>query len=311
MKKIFTVAFMAAMILPFLFLPETGEAAKSASTAIKVVTDQKIEEMFERFSKLESQLQLIEKNTGNDVVTRMTALEGTFDALGGQLDEMFEDIPDIEINLDDIADYLASLSTYLNGVMNDSLIIDLEKENQGLVERAANLEAGMANLRKTIQDLNELNSHFQDVFEYIAVVPGMMNGLNGPHVIFFGANVHIRSQLKYSLKEGNGSGNLIIGYNEDLTKNPRTGDHNLIVGPGHSYNACGGFIAGLANTVKGSFASVSGGRTNTAKGEMSSVSGGAGNTASGVASSVRGGLEQEAGDEYGHVPDRQTEIAEL
>ena len=77
-------------------------------------------------------------------------------------------------------------------------------------------------------------------------------GLKGPHVIFNGVNVHIQSGTGHTydgsvipVQAFSGLGNLIIGYNEppngpDLTG--RGGSNNLIVGYGHKYESCGGFV---------------------------------------------------------------------
>jgi hypothetical protein len=137
-------------------------------------------------------------------------------------------------------------------------------------------------------------------------------GLKGPHVLFTGVNVHIRSGSG-STADGTvanpdnsltGLGNLIIGYNEpriisynnfDLTG--RGGSHNLIVGPGHKYESYGGFVAGSFNEISGVSSSVSGGDNNTASGNYSSVSGGGRNTASGNGSSVSGGTDNTASGE--------------
>ena len=78
----------------------------------------------------------------------------------------------------------------------------------------------------------------------------------------------------------NGYGNLVIGYNEDGSGYARTGSHNLVVGPEHSWTSYGGLIAGEYNAVTGPYSSVSVGYGNTASGSYSRVSGGAFNTAS-------------------------------
>ncbi|PYN90175.1 MAG: hypothetical protein DMD89_33975 [Candidatus Rokuibacteriota bacterium] len=157
---------------------------------------------------------------------------------------------------------------------------------------------------------------------YVKVVDtGSINGLTGPHVIFEGANVHIRSgsgftddnttQAAFGVsffgdasgtpsETLTGRGNLIIGYDETsalsgtLSSGPRTGSHNLVVGPVHTFSSWGGMVAGFKNAITGISSSVSGGEQNTASGQGSSVSGGALNTASGNASSVSGGGQNTA-----------------
>ena len=94
----------------------------------------------------------------------------------------------------------------------------------------------------------------------------------------------------------NGTGNLIIGYNEPQTSLPggsvsvKTGSHNLVVGPENRYFSYGGLVVGSQNTISGPFSSVSGGVFNIASGNFSSVSGGNGHTASGDSNWAAGGL---------------------
>ncbi|MEE4378952.1 MAG: hypothetical protein V2J55_15780, partial [Candidatus Competibacteraceae bacterium] len=123
----------------------------------------------------------------------------------------------------------------------------------------------------------------------------------------------------------NGVGNLIVGYDEadsgsDHCSNgeyadeascegagelwdalQKTGSHNLVIGPDHSYPQFGGLVAGERNIINGFFSSVSGGLENTASGKLSSVSGGENNTASGVLSSVSGGLDNTASSDSSSV----------
>ena len=110
----------------------------------------------------------------------------------------------------------------------------------------------------------------------------------GDDVYFTGCNVHIVSGAGATDGAVNGLGNLIVGYNEDVAvlfpgspASLRSGSHNLVVGPGHSYSRYGGLVAGFINIITGSYASVSGGNGNTASGDYSSVSGGNDNRASG------------------------------
>lgn len=113
----------------------------------------------------------------------------------------------------------------------------------------------------------------------------------------------------------NGRGNIIIGYNEDVdSPSGRGGSHNLVIGPEHTFDSFGGIVAGVANSITGANASITGGANNVASGDgasvsggkcniagpgpapfcvnspgLSSISGGIGNVASGDQSSVCGG----------------------
>jgi hypothetical protein len=93
--------------------------------------------------------------------------------------------------------------------------------------------------------------------------------------------------------DSNGTGNLIVGYNEtgNVDGDVRIGSHMLVIGTKLSYLSYGGMVVGSANTTSGAYSSVSGGIYNEASGENSSVSGGYRNMASGRESSVSGGRQ--------------------
>jgi hypothetical protein len=113
----------------------------------------------------------------------------------------------------------------------------------------------------------------------------------GQDVVFTGVNVHVRDGSGDTEGAVNGLGNLIVGYNEDAIgpTATRTGSHNLIVGPEHSYASYGGFVAGYGNSVSERNASVSGGYGNIASGYYASISGGYMNEANDTYSAVSAG----------------------
>ncbi len=162
---------------------------------------------------------------------------------------------------------------------------------KGLAARVAALEATVSILHTRLAVL-EANPIFA-LGEYVTVNSNTLNGLKGPHVIFTGANLHVRSGSgsTQDVSGLTGLGNLVIGYNEPrpVPFAGRGGSHNLVVGPLHDYGSFGGFVAGSENILVGPHSSVSGGVSNVASGPESSVSGGNVNTASGGGSSVCGG----------------------
>ncbi len=111
-----------------------------------------------------------------------------------------------------------------------------------------------------------------------------------PTVRFSDVNVQIVDASGDTDGDVNGRGNLIIGYNEDFfAAEVRTGSHNLVIGPDHSYTSYGGAVIGESNNITAKYTTVTGGRGNTAGGNWASVSSGVGNTASGPYASVSGG----------------------
>jgi hypothetical protein len=167
------------------------------------------------------------------------------------------------------------------------------------------LEAQVSALEAQVE---ALMTFVQAVEPFISVNPDPMDGLAGPHIIFEGVNVHVRSGSGatddgwWSPEPGpppagalTGLGNLVVGYNEDAMQiRARAGSHNLVVGEEHAYSSYGGFVAGYNNNVTGEYSSVSGGSYNIASGGVSSVSGGQANGARGALSSVSGGTNNNA-----------------
>ncbi|MFN8545498.1 MAG: hypothetical protein U0807_14985 [Candidatus Binatia bacterium] len=116
----------------------------------------------------------------------------------------------------------------------------------------------------------------------------------GNEVYFTGCNVNVRSGSGSTDGLTNGLGNLIVGYNENDSLPIRSGSHNVVVGPDHSYSGYGGLVAGFRNTISGLYCSVTAGRDNKAGGFGASVNGGAKNQAMGEAVSVSGGFNNTA-----------------
>jgi uncharacterized coiled-coil protein SlyX len=201
-----------------------------------------------------------------------------------------------------VADRLAALEARL--AQQDA---DIRVLKQGLAKAKATVSAMQGRMASV--------AAVSDLSPFVQVVPGVLNGLKGPHVIFSGCNVHIRDGSGFTNDVSadptatggplKGLGNLVIGYNElrsvDAQTSGRSGSHNLIVGPGHQYSSFGGFVAGFENTISGPGASVSGGQNNTASGAFSSVTGGQANEASGLSASVSGGGSNEASGKLSSV----------
>ena len=94
-------------------------------------------------------------------------------------------------------------------------------------------------------------------------------------LVITGANLRLLNGMGVT-ETTNGTGNLIVGYNEprEEGENRRTGSHNVVVGKQHQFSSFGGLVVGLQNEIRGAFASVSGGVRNTAAGEHAAISGG-------------------------------------
>jgi hypothetical protein len=177
---------------------------------------------------------------------------------------------------------------------------------QGQISATQNMVLNQGGRVTALEALS--NNQALQLGPYVSVQQGTINGLAGPHVIFYGANVHVRSgsgatddnwQENPSLLTGRG--NLVIGYNEPGSTPGRIGSHNLVVGPKHSYVGCGGLLAGYENAISGPFASITGGNQNGAQGYFASVCGGFQNHADGSFAVVAAGENNRAAAAFSSV----------
>jgi hypothetical protein len=106
-----------------------------------------------------------------------------------------------------------------------------------------------------------------------------LEGLTGPHIIFQGVNVHVRSAETWD--SNTGLGNLIVGWDQAATSpaSVRTGANNLVVGDAHSFTDNGGLLAGYRNSVSAFAGCAVGGIDNKVSGAYCTALGGESNTA--------------------------------
>jgi hypothetical protein len=113
--------------------------------------------------------------------------------------------------------------------------------------------------------------------DYVRVETTAQNGMLGPHIIFTGANVHVRNGANATTTT-NSLGNLVLGYNETAQGVARDGSHNLVSVQGNSFRSFGGLVFGTDNLISGQFATVLGGGQNKAIAPYSTVIGSQQNT---------------------------------
>jgi hypothetical protein len=140
-----------------------------------------------------------------------------------------------------------------------------------------------------------------EVKEILKHVKYESSGIGGkPTVLVSGASVQVVNG-EGKTASANGTGNLVIGYDENGGKHEQTGSHDLIVGEEQTFTSYGGILGGFENTISAPAASVTGGDFNVASEAWASVSGGNRNNASGPAGSVSGGYESTAEGAYSSV----------
>ena len=169
----------------------------------------------------------------------------------------------------------------------------LEAENTALAQQVQDLQnAGYATETWVEEQGYSAGSGIEGLEEYLSVDE------TNKTILISGANLQVVSGEGSTDAPVNGTGNIIIGYDEEaFSGSYKSGSHNLVVGDAHTYSSYGGIVVGYNNSITGYYSSVSGGASNTASGYYSSVSGGELNSASGYYSSVSGrGTNTAAGE---------------
>ena len=226
-----------------------------------------------------------------EVEARVLTLEAEVAALGGGVD-----LTELDAAVADHDARLASVegAGYATEIWVTSQGYGYAGDVAALDTRLTTAEGDISGLESELADGGVWDSSLEALFTYLTVDD------TSDTLTFSGANLYVNNGAGATAST-NGYGNLVIGYNEDIYGPfARTGSHNLVVGPEHSWTSYGGLIAGYNNTVTGAYSSVSGGYDNTASGNYSSVSGGIYNTASGYFSSVSGGNARTASSSYSY-----------
>ena len=160
-------------------------------------------------------------------------------------------------------------------------IVDLEKAvadlQTGLISALAaigELQADLATANLTIGGLTaDLAAVQANTVLALDTLLTLDSAGTYPTARFTGVNVQVTNGVAQTTV--NGTGNLIVGFNELRgTGDDRSGSHNLVVGNQQNYASYGGLVAGFSNAISGAYASVSGGEANAANGNFSAISGG-------------------------------------
>ena len=222
-------------------------------------------------------------------------------------------LSDLVCAADEIAKYDGAY--WVCAADNDTDLSAQVAELQALVatlqsQLAANTAADAAAHHDKYTDAEAIaavGSHSPDFTDLLADVSRGIDPNTGYDTIqFSGMNVQIVNGSGVTAGTTNGTGNLIIGYNEmrneglasvpcpsdvatELWCNRRWGSHMVVVGAHNNYSSYGGMVVGRLSETAGGYSSISGGRGNIASGIYSSVTGGDDNLAEGHYSSVTGG----------------------
>ncbi len=200
------------------------------------------------------------KTAVDDNDSRLAALVAT---LQTDLTTANNTISTLQAGLSAANNNISALQAQLAGLASQT---DLDAETAARQAADANLQGQVDALDATalagrVSDLE--SNPVLALAPFVSLNTNVLNQVSGPHVIFEGVNVHIRSGADTTNEDGTltGLGNLIIGYNEVPPGfgGERAGSHNLVVGPDHRYSSFGGLVAGHRNTISDPYPSVGGG----------------------------------------------------
>ena len=112
-----------------------------------------------------------------------------------------------------------------------------------------------------------------------------------------GVNLQVRNGTGSTAGDGDGTGNIVVGWNEAGEDDVRTGSHNVIVGTGHSWEGHSGLATGTDHLLAGVGAATLGGEGNTVTADDGVVIGGQDNTVAALLGVVVGGVDGDLLDE--------------
>ncbi|QPJ60690.1 MAG: hypothetical protein G3M70_01815 [Candidatus Nitronauta litoralis] len=226
------------------------------------------------------------------VEERLTALESQMANVELVTTQLFQLVSSLQPNLVTIINALAT---------QQADVTALQTSVSGIQTDITNLQTADAQ----IQDVNtqqaiEIADTEGDVSDLETLLFGVTR--NADTLTLTNMNLQVVSGSGSTDGTTNGTGNIIIGYDEDifpflgggLPTSDKTGSHNLIVGKGLNYSGFGSIVTGLDNVSAGNYSAVTGGNRNRASAEFASVSGGNFNHASGISASVTGGQSNDA-----------------
>ncbi len=224
-----------------------------------------------------------------------------------------DDVARLQQQLDDMGEALAALQAD-----HDALVAKQQSDADALT---ADMAANTTDIATNAADIGGIYTDLSEAYElmsFLDVDPADSS------VVFSGVNVYVQSGAGSTAETVNGTGNLIIGYDENDGADIKSGSHNLVIGPNHTYLSFGAVVGGEDNTASGehvtvfgrlneaagTYSSVTAGHENVAMGTYSAVSGGRGGQAAAYISTVSGGYLNEATGQYASVCAGRLNIAQ-
>ena len=208
---------------------------------------------------------------------------------GGPEPVAFADGPDHSAELAELRASIAALRTEVEVASSDaaaaitSNAAAIAEGSEAITSIAVALEdsaAAIGNNAAAIADLaanpaGGLGAEQAEMLGHMSIeqLPTDDAGNTAKTIRFSGVNVQVVNGTGSTGGDGNGLGNLVVGYQELRTAdeddetddtNDRSGSHNLVVGLANNYSIFAGQVVGGRNTISGLYSTVSGGFNNTA-----------------------------------------------
>jgi hypothetical protein len=170
--------------------------------------------------------------------------------------------------------------------------------SRAICRRVAGLETTTSNNSAEITaidpELQQLTTRLEATEATLA--PVQYDARNSAWIVS-GVNLHVRNTSGTTDGDSDGTGNLIVGWNEAGEDDERTGSHNLIVGSGHNWESHSGVVSGTDHMLTSVGAAALGGEGNTVTAEGAVAIGGQDNVASGLLTVTLGGTDNVADGE--------------
>jgi hypothetical protein len=181
---------------------------------------------------------------------------------------------------------------------HDADLASLTEQLAALEAAQSDIAAGLLDLQSTALDPST-QAAIADLLAVVTV------DLPAATLTITGVNVYVQSGSGTTDDGGApvGLGNLVLGYDEGSADGSdlKTGSHNLVIGPEHSYTGVGGIVAGEDNWLLADHSAILAGNKNEVSGPYSAALSGKNHVVSGDGAAVIAGDSNVVSSSWGVV----------
>ena len=251
------------------------QAAIEALTQRLAALEQDNQDLESRLSSLESVgVQNLESRVAanetavSDHESRLTTAEGTISNHSSQITSLQGSVSNnssaINTNSSNISTNSSNISSLQSSVSTNTS--DISSNASSISSNTGAISTLQTSVGNNTSDISSLQT------KTASMSATTINGQSA--VTFDGVNVHVRNGTGSTDGTVNGTGNLIVGYDESNSSTTKNGSHNIVLGERNSYTSYSGFVGGEDNTISAGGASVFTGTEGIADGANSAVIGG-------------------------------------